>query len=144
MDHQSFTAFVAGSAYLFLKMFGNTGVQVYGRFRYKTHKYPEDKVFFGVPADRDKPQPELLLRADAAWRNDLETIPMFIVAALCGLLAGVPSGLYAGLVFLFCVARTVQTAALLLAKQPWRGLGYGAGLVSTGMMFVLSLRQLGW
>lgn len=144
MDQQSLCTFVATSAYLFLKMFANSGVQGYARFRYKSHKYNEDQVFFGAPADREKPQPEILTRADACWRNDLENIPMFIVAALCGLMAGVPQHLYLPLMVAFCIGRTVQSVSLLLALQPWRFLGYAAGVVSTGAMFVLSLRQFGW
>jgi uncharacterized MAPEG superfamily protein len=144
MDSQSLCTFVATNAYLFMKMFANSGVQGYARFRYKSHKYREDEVYFRAPADRQSPQPELLTRADACWRNDLENIPIFIVAALCGLLAGVPQSLYLPLMIAFCVGRTVQSLSLLLALQPWRFLGYVTGLISTGTMFVLALRQFGW
>jgi uncharacterized MAPEG superfamily protein len=144
MDQNTLSYFVSGSAYLFLKMFGNTAVQGYARFRYKSHKYQEDSRLFRAPADRETPQPEILTRADAAWRNDLENIPIFIVAALCGLMTGLPAPLYGALVFAFCAGRTVQTVALLAALQPWRFLGYATGVVTTGLMFALSLRQLGW
>lgn len=143
IDQQTLAAFVATCAYLFLKMFANSGVQAYGRARYKSHKYPEDQRFFGAPPNRQT-QPELLTRADAAWRNDLENIPIFIVAALCGLLSGVSYALYLPLVIVFCAGRTVQSVSLLLRLQPWRFLGYLSGVVATGTMFVLSLRQFGW
>lgn len=143
MDQQTLCTFVATSAYLYLKMMGNTGVQGYARFRYKSHKYEEDEVFFRAPPNRQS-QPEILTRADACWRNDLENIPIFIVAALCGLLAGVPHSLYSWIAVAFCAGRTLQSVSLLLGLQPWRFLGYAAGVISTGAMFVLSLRQLGW
>lgn len=143
MDPQLLSAFVAGCAYLFLKMFANSGVQAYGRFRYKSHKYPEDQAFFGVPPDRQL-QPELLLRAEACWRNDLENIPLFWVAALCGLLTGVASPLYHGLILVFCAARTLHTLALLGGWQPWRFLAYATGVGCTASLYLLSLRQLGW
>lgn len=144
MDQQSLTYFVAGSAYLYLKMLGNSGVQGFARFRHKNPKYKEDAPFFGGTSGMDQPQPELLVRADACWRNDLENVPIFIVAALAGLLAGVPSGLYGILVFAFCAGRTLHTVTMLIGKQPWRFLGYLTGVISTGVMFTLSLRQLGW
>lgn len=143
MDHQSLCTFVATSAYLYLKMMGNSGVQAYTKFRYKSHKYDEDHIFFRAPANRES-QPELLTRADACWRNDLENIPIFLIAALCGLLAGVPHHLYTWIAVAFCAGRTVQTVSLLLGLQPWRFLGYITGVICTGAMFVLSLRQFGW
>lgn len=144
VPQQNLIYFVAGCAYLYLKMMANTGVQGYARFRYKSHKYNEDTKFFGTKPDREAPQPEILTRADAAWRNDLENIPLFIAAALCGYLSGVSTALYGPLVIAFCAARSVHTLSLLVGLQPWRFLGYLVGVVSTGTMFVLSLRQFGW
>lgn len=144
MDQQSLCAFVATSAYLFVKMFANSAVQGFTRMRMKAPKFAEDGKFFGGNTDPEGPLGELLARADGCWRNDLENIPIFLVAALCGLMAGVPYGLYLPLLLAFCLARTLQTVSLLLALQPWRAIGYGAGLVCTGAMFVLSLRQFGW
>jgi glutathione S-transferase len=136
--------FVASSAYLFLKMFANSGVQGYARFRWKSFKYREDQGFFGAPFDENRPQPELLMRADAAWRNDLENIPMFVVAALCGALSGVPLPLYRVLVLAFCAARTLHTPCLLFGWQPWRFLSFALGIASTLLLYGVSLRQLGW
>lgn len=144
MDSNSLCAFVATNAFLFLKMFANSGVQAYGKFRYKHHKYREDSALFRAKPDRESPPPEIMVRAEACWRNDLENIPIFIVAALCALLAGVPHHLYIPLLVAFCIARTVHSLSLLLALQPWRFLGYLSGVISTGTLFVLSLRQFGW
>lgn len=144
MEQQTLTYFVATSAYLYLKMFANSGVQAYARFRYKSFKYKEDAPFFREDLNPDKPEPDILMRASAAWRNDLENIPIFLVAALCGLLTGVSPSLYGCLVVAFCAGRTVQTVTLLWGKQPWRFLGYFTGQIATGTMFVLCLRQLGW
>lgn len=143
MHETTLAAFVATCAYLYLKMFANSGVQAYGKFKYRSHKYTEDSRLFGAPPNQGE-QPEILMRAEAAWRNDLENIPMFIAAALCGLLTGVPESIYIPLLVAFCIGRTVHTVFLIVGKQPWRFLGYIAGVVCTGSMFIFSLRGLGW
>ena len=136
--------FVASSAYLFLKMFANSGVQGYARFRWKSFRYQEDQGFFGAPFDEHRPQPDLLMRADAAWRNDLENIPMFIVASLCALMTGVSLPLYKACVVSFCAARTLHTPCLLFRWQPWRFLAFASGVAATLVLYASSLRQLGW
>jgi uncharacterized MAPEG superfamily protein len=144
MVHTHLSVFVAGSAFLFLKMFANTGVQGYCRFRYKSFKYREDEPFFGVALESARPQPELLTRADACWRNDLENIPAFWVASLCGMLVPIDLGTYTGLVVTYCAARFLHTVFLLWGRQPWRFLAYAVALFCCGLMFVSSLRGLGW
>lgn len=143
MEQQTLAVFVGGCAYLYLKMLTNSFVQAYCRFRYKSFKYKEDEVFFQTKLP-DAPQPELLTRADAAWRNDLENIPIFLIAALCGLLTGVPAKVYTCLVVAFCLGRTVQSFSLLRGLQPWRFLGYITGQVCTSALFLWSLRMAGW
>jgi uncharacterized MAPEG superfamily protein len=139
MNEQLLFWFVVGSCYLAHKMLANSFVQAYGRFRYKSFKYREDKPFFGAELPTGE-QPELLTRADACWRNDLENIPTFIVAALCGLFCEVPLEVYRALVLLFCAGRTLQTVSLLLAVQPWRFIGFFIGQICTAAMFIWSLR----
>lgn len=141
MNEQLLFWFVVGCCYLNFKMLANSLVQGYGRHRYKSFKYREDAPFFRAELPVGSEQPELLTRADACWRNDLENIPGFIVAALCGLFCDVPLEVYRTLIVLFCAGRTVQTVCLLLALQPWRFLGFLLGQVCTAAMFVWSLRS---
>lgn len=144
MEPQAVSVFVATSAFLFLKMLGNTMVQGYCRFRYKSFKYREDEPFFRARLDPDRPQPELLNRADAAWRNDLENIPMFVIAALCALLSGLPTAAYTILCATYCGARTLHTLTLLAALQPWRFIFFVVGMSCTCSLFIWSLHLRGW
>ncbi|MFA7481517.1 MAG: MAPEG family protein [Vulcanimicrobiota bacterium] len=142
MNQQLLFWFVLGACYLNLKMLANSFVQGYGRFRYKSFKYKEDQPFFRAEAPSGGEQPEILTRADACWRNDLENIPGFLVAALCGLFCEVPLEVYRALMIIFCAGRTLQTVSLLLAKQPWRFIGFLAGQVATIAMFAWSIRAI--
>lgn len=144
MEHSPLTVFVGACAFLYLKMLANSMVQAYCRFRYKSFKYREDEPFFRCKFEDQEPQPELLTRADAAWRNDHENIPIFLAAALCGLLTGVPLPVYTGLVVAFCVGRSTQTLCLLKGIQPWRFIGFVTGQICTSALFIWSLRLLGW
>jgi uncharacterized MAPEG superfamily protein len=142
MNQQLIFWFVVGACYLNFKMLANSLVQGYGRFKYKSFKYREDEMFFRTEMRRDEPQPELLTRADACWRNDLENIPVFLFAALGGLVCGIPLEVYRALIVLFCAGRTLQTVSLLLSLQPWRFIGYLAGQTCTVAMFAWSLKEL--
>ena len=142
LDHVS--VFVLASAYLFLKMNANSAVQGYARFRYNSFKFREDEVYFQVADRESRPTPQLMTRADACWRNDLENIPIFLVAALCGLMVKLDLQLYSALVVVFCAARSAHSFFLLWGKQPWRFLTYATAISCTGVMFVASLRNLGW
>lgn len=144
MEPATVSIFVATSSYLFVKMFSNSIVQGYCRFRYKSFKYREDESFFRAKLDTTKPQPELLTRADAAWRNDLENIPMFIVAALCAMFSGVPEQAFCWISLLYCAARTLHTITLLASLQPWRFIFFFIGMSCTSALFIWSLHLQGW
>jgi glutathione S-transferase len=139
MNQELLMYYVVACFFLSVKMSINSIVQGYGRFRYKSFNYPEDQPYFRTDCSRDEPMPEILYRAQAAWRNDLENIPIFFVAALCGLLAGVPLETYRALLLMFCLARALHSVSFYLALQPWRFIGYLAGQVSTIAMFCYSL-----
>ena len=141
MNQQLIFWFVVGACYLNFKMLANSFVQGYGRFKYKSFKYREDEMFFRTDLPEGGSQPELLTRADACWRNDLENIPGFLVAALCGLFCGIPVEVYRALIILFCAGRTVQTVSLILALQPWRFIGFLAGQICTMAMFAWSMKE---
>jgi uncharacterized MAPEG superfamily protein len=143
MNQECLSIFVASSAYLFLKMFSNSLIQGYARFRSKNFKYVEDQKFFAKSDEPPKPQTDLQNRADAAWRNDLENIPVFFVAALCALMTGINPLTYKLLVTVFCLARTMHTFTLIFPLQPWRTMAFSAGIGCTGLLFRFSLTALG-
>lgn len=139
------SVFVAASAFLFVKMLFNSFVQGYARFRATGFRYPEDT--FLDPKNVDESYKERLSRlehrATAAWRNDLENIPMFLVAAYCGLISHIPMESYQSLVLAFCLARAFHTVALLVGRQPWRFLFFLAGVSVTLTLFLWSLKLQG-
>ncbi len=59
MNQECLSIFVASSAYLFLKMFSNSLIQGYARFRSKNFKYVEDQKFFAKSDEPPKPQTDL-------------------------------------------------------------------------------------
>ena len=69
MDQQSLCTFVATSAYLYLKMMSNTGIQAFARMRSKAPKYAEDKMFFGGEYDPEERPSDLQRRGTACWSN---------------------------------------------------------------------------
>ena len=143
MNHECLSIFVATSAYLFLKMFSNSLVQGYARFRTQNFKYAEVQKFFGKNDEAPKAQTDFQNRADAVWRNDLENIPVFYVASLCALLTGINPVSYKLLAWGFCVVRSIHTVTLLKPLQPWRTIAFAAGISCTAMLFKLSLTSLG-
>ncbi len=147
MEQQALCVFVATSAYLYLKMTANSLVQGYCRFRGLGFSYPEDRSLLGGPEPQSNdphPLEDLHWRAGSAWRNDLENIPIFLVAALCGLLTGIPAEPYGWLLILFASARTLHTAFLLKSWQPTRFLAFATGQTVTGVLFLWSLWRVGF
>lgn len=140
------SVFVATSAYLFLKMHFNSFFQGYARARGSGFKYPEDRLFDSSPKPEEqiKKMEDLEWRATACWRNDLENIPLFFVAALCGLMSGIPLPAYKALLVAFCIARTLHSASLLFGRQPWRFIFFLVGMCITSTLFVWSLSLQGW
>lgn len=67
---------------LFVKMFGISAYQGYYRIKNRAFKNIEDAGFLKVPAHTaELPQ---VARAQQAWLNDLENIPIFwVLGALC-------------------------------------------------------------
>lgn len=143
MEH--FSVFTATAAFLFLKMTANSFVQAYTRIRGVGFGYPEDvSTFKGRERVQEHPLKDLHERAGAAWRNDCENLPIFLVAALCGAVAQVPLQAYTALLVAFCGLRLVHFVSLLKAAQPWRFLSFVAAQSIIGTLFVWSLRLQGW
>ena len=75
-------------------------------------------------------------RANNAWRNDLENIPMFLILALVYAIVGLSPTLFILYCVVFTVARILHTIFYLNAVQPWRTIAYSVGAIA---MFALMI-----
>ncbi|MCA9794507.1 MAG: MAPEG family protein [Candidatus Eremiobacteraeota bacterium] len=145
MNQDAVAVLAATATFLFLKMQTNSVLQGYARAKGVGFVYPEDQAFFGGPKGQERSHYEdLHFRATAAWRNDVENIPMFLMAAVCGLLAGVPLEAFRLLLIGYCVCRSLHTVFLVKSVQPWRFLLFATGNTITGVLFLWSLRLVGF
>ncbi|MFJ2409118.1 MAPEG family protein [Pseudomonas sp. NPDC087814] len=112
---------------LFLKMLAISCYQGFFRLRFRAFTNHEDAAFFHRDANpQELPQ---VSRAEKAWANDLENIPLFfILGGLC-LAMETPGTATAGLFCLFTAARVMHTVMYLSGRQPWRTLAYGVGVL---------------
>jgi glutathione S-transferase len=113
---------------LFFKMLANSVVQGRARTGAKSFPNPEDAKFFGAPAPADDELP-IVKRAAAAWRNDLENIPIFLFLAMIYVTLGCwPGGAFIYFT-IFVIARIMHTVAYICAMQPARTIFYTLGLL---------------
>src|SRR5271170_4900006 len=112
---------------LFFKMLAISVVQGRARTSSKTFTNPEDAQFFGAPAPAADELP-IVKRAAAAWRNDLENIPIFLFLAMFYVTLGCwPGGAF--IYFsIFVVARIMHTVVYLRGLQPARTIFYAIGI----------------
>ncbi|KAJ3038520.1 hypothetical protein HDV00_000525 [Rhizophlyctis rosea] len=137
----AFQTFASTVAILFIKMISLSYVQVYGRFRYKSFPHKTDAKAF--KATHSTTDPITVQNASAAWRNDLENIPIFCFLALAYLILTVKPGisilseeLLSTLFHAFTGARIVHSLAMVAgAVQPWRFFGF---LISQVVCWVLA------
>ena len=128
---------------LALKMWANSLIQVYARFKYKSFVNPEDARAFGVMLKTEMSLTQddhpLAQRAALCWRNDLENIPLFMILALgYVLIGGAPIG--AAVYFtIYIFARAVHTLCYINQFQPWRTIAYEIGALATLAMAIHSL-----
>jgi len=125
---------------LAVKMWANSMVQVYARFKYKSFVNPEDAKYFGAMFKTEMSvQPvdhPLAQRAAFCWRNDLENIPLFMFLSLGYALIG-GSEFWALVYFtVFVFARILHTIFYISMTQPWRTLAYELGAFATLVMAV--------
>lgn len=66
--------------------------------------------------------------------NDLENIPLGLIAAWMGVLCGGSSWVQLVSVWAFCVGRCLHSYAYMKALQPWRAIGWGVAFVATWAM----------
>jgi uncharacterized MAPEG superfamily protein len=125
IDPTAFKVYALCAVILFLKMFAVGIVQGLTRHRHKAFTVPEDAHMI-VNAEAVSPD---VMRANNAYRNDLENIPIFLILALIyQLLQCWPTGapVYFGL---FTLGRVSHTFFYLKALQPWRSVAYFLGLL---------------
>lgn len=119
-------------AFLFFKMFTNSMIQGYARFRGNFFLNPEDTEQF---ADTDKEIIQKLKNLDErvarCWRNDLENIPFFLILGLGMVLLGIEAKHCLIYFSVFAFLRTSHTIFYLAAKQPYRGIAFGFGVITT-------------
>jgi len=110
---------------LFFKMLAISCYQGYYRLRHLAFINAEDAAVFGrVTQPAERPEVE---RAMQAWRNDLESIPMFIALGGLAVVLEAYAAATVGLCLVFTLARVLHTVTYLAGKQPWRTLSYGVG-----------------
>lgn len=112
---------------LFVKMFFISAYQGYYRIKNKAFKNKEDAGFLGVSAQTiELPQ---VVRAQQAWLNDLENIPVFwVLGGLC-ILLNTDYTITKWLFIFFTFSRIFHTLTYLTSLQPWRTISYSVGII---------------
>ncbi len=100
------------------------------RYRTGARKFanPEDAKMFG--AELVPQEVPAVQRANNAWRNDLENIPMFLILALVYAIAGLSPTMFIVYCTVFTVARVLHTIFYLNAMQPWRTIAFSVGALA--------------
>jgi prostaglandin-E synthase 1 len=84
-----------------------------------------------------RPEPELVHRVTAAWRNDLENTPAFLsLAASYVLLGGTAPSLFS-VSIAYVGFRVFQAYAQIRALQPHRTIGFLGGVLASLALVVL-------
>jgi uncharacterized MAPEG superfamily protein len=114
-----------------------SAVQVVSRARARTFLVAEDaRLMRTTVTDREAP---FVVRCGNVWRNDLENIPFFLIAALTFALMGGTAEAAAWWFGGFVVVRYLHTAIYLRGLQPARTIAYLTGLALTWGLVVSSL-----
>ena len=126
---------------LCLKMFAISCYQGFWRIQRRAFTNLEDAAFFSRLAQpQELPQ---VVRAQRAWANDMENIPLFFaLGGLCVAL-GSSQGVTGWLFGVFTLARLTHTVTYLAGLQPWRTLTYAVGvacLFGLGALVMFRLR----
>lgn len=123
------------TVFLFFKMFLISAYQGYYRIKNKAFKNKEDAGFLRVSAQTvELPQ---VVKAQQAWLNDLESIPLFwVLGGLCIFLN--TDYLTTKWVFIiFTFSRVLHTFTYLASMQPWRTISYIVGILC---LFVMAIK----
>ena len=123
-------------AALWLKHVGLAIAQVLYRVPRRMVLSPEDLRYAGVRVAED----EFLARTHGVWRNDHETVPIFLAAALVfAAIVGKPQSA-AWLFGAFVLTRYVHMVVYLAAMQPARAFAWLGSACITGFIIVEDLR----
>jgi glutathione S-transferase len=119
---------------LALKMAAISIVQGRARTKAGVFTNPEDaKAFGGQQASAEVPMVE---RANRAWRNDLENIPIFLILAWIYVSAGLAPLAFVIYCVVFMIARVIHTTCYLNAIQPWRTIAFTIGSLAMLAMII--------
>jgi uncharacterized MAPEG superfamily protein len=89
---------------------------------------PEDAAMFGGKAVPE--EPEMVQRANRAWRNDLENIPIFLILAWIYVAASLSATAFVIYCVAFMAARIAHTICYINSIQPWRTGAFMVGAIA--------------
>ncbi|MBW7920542.1 MAG: MAPEG family protein [Rubellimicrobium sp.] len=78
-------------------------------------------------------------RAERAWRNLIEALPLFIIAVVALTVADRGTGLTALLAWVWLAARVLYVPAYILGLSPWRSAIWGVGFLANLVMLGTAL-----
>jgi glutathione S-transferase len=119
---------------LALKMSAISVMQGIYRTGAKAFVNPEDAAMFGGATVAQEVAG--VQRAQKAWLNDLENIPIFLILALIYAIAGLSANTFVIYCAVFTIARILHTIFYLNASQPWRTITYSIGAVTTFALMI--------
>ena len=119
---------------LTLKMSAISIMQGRARAAARKSVNPEDAKMFGGEVSPVEPEP--VQRANRAWRNDLENIPIFLILAGIYVAAGLSATAFVIYCVLFMIVRIAHTICYLNAIQPWRTIMFTVGALTMLVMMI--------
>ena len=128
IDAGSVGIVAATATVLFLKGLVIAYVQVSARFRTRSFSRPEDARLMGVAPQSE---PDLVVRAAGALRNESENAPYFLILGMTYALLGGGPSLLLGISSLYMTARLFQGYSQVRGLQPQRMIGYLTGALAT-------------
>nr|CAD7453253.1 unnamed protein product [Timema tahoe] len=140
-DNPVFSGYVFWSLILMLKMLCLYFLTVRQRFRKKVFISPEDLFFVRGGGGEVRNDDDDVERVRRAHRNDLENIPLFLVAGLFYVLTDPSPDVALNLFRVYAVARILHTLvyAVYPVRQPVRAILFFVGLIITLVIVLLSL-----
>lgn len=126
-------------AALWLKYVGLAITQIVYRIPRRMVLSPEDMRY--QRGGSRVPEDEFLMRTHGIWRNDHETVPIFLGAAVVFSAIVEKPQLAAWLFIGFAVARYVHAAVYLAAKQPHRAIAWLSSAGITGVIILEDIRS---
>ncbi len=123
---------------LFIKMYSIGLYQAYSRITKKSFVNPEDAKAFSKNQVATGELPEVE-KANKAYRNDLENIPIFLALGLVYVMLDCWEQGAVIYFWTFTIARVFHTVSYLRSLQPWRTISFSVG---STMSFIISIHIL--